>query len=206
MERQFGVSYMKTDRTNRTKCCLRSTIELGFHRGSKITLHALVGFLSCLLLSGVAFGLPQVAKSSDARPAAPSVAGTVTVIASQGQANDLAGVEVRLRSQVPESVSQSTVTGEDGRYQFTQLAAGTYTLEVTLEGFQPWVQVIVLGQEDSLIKNVTLQINSVAQQIEVHGQTSEISTQSAETTSSLSSEQLDTHSGCGSNAGGETEF
>ncbi len=192
MERQFGVSYMKTDRTNRTKCCLRSTIELGFHRGSKITLHALVGFLSCLLLSGVAFGLPQVAKSSDARPAAPSVAGTVTVIASQGQANDLAGVEVRLRSQVPGSVSQSTVTGEDGRYQFTQLAAGTYTLEVTLEGFQPWVQVIVLGQEDSLIKNVTLQINSVAQQIEVHGQTSEISTQSAETTSSLSSEQLDT--------------
>src|SRR6266699_1480131 len=117
MERQFGVPYMKTDRTNRTKCCLRSAIELGFHRGSKITLHALVGFLSCLLLSGVAFGLPQVAQSSDARPAAPSVAGTATVI--------------------PRSVSQSTVPGEDGRYQFTHLAAGTCTLAVPLEGFQP---------------------------------------------------------------------
>src|SRR5438132_11719453 len=111
----------KTDTTSLTRSCLRSPMEsrFGHDRGYKITLHVLVGFLSCLLLSGVAFGSPQAPKSSDARPAAPSVAGTVAVIASQGQANALAGVEVRLRSQAPGSVSQSTVTGEDGRYQFT---------------------------------------------------------------------------------------
>ena len=185
---------MKTDRRNGPRWCLRSPTvpRFGHDRGYAITLHILVGVLSCLLPSGVAFGLPQAAKSLDARPSGTSVAGTVTVITSQGQANDLAGVAVSLSSQVPGSVSQSTLTGEDGRYQFTQLAAGIYTLEADQEGFQSWVRVIVVGREDSLIENVTLQINSVTQQIEVHGQTSEILAQSAETTSSLSSEQLDT--------------
>ena len=185
---------MKTNRRSLSNCCLRSLTELGFphDRRSKITLYALFGFLSCLVLSGVAFGFPQAAKSSDAKPAAPSVAGTVTVITSQGQANDLAGVEVRLSTRVPGSIPQSTLTGEDGRYQFTHLAAGTYTLEVNQEGFQSSAQVIVLGQEESLIENITLRINSVTQEIEVHGQTSEIVAQSAEMTSSLSSEQLDT--------------
>lgn len=185
---------MKTDGRNGTKCCLHSPRELGFgrDRGYAITLQILVWFLSWLLLSGVAFGVPQAGKSLDARPSEASIAGTVTVITSQGQANDLAGVEVRLRSQAPGSVSQSTVTGEDGRYQFTQVAPGTYTVEVNQEGFQSWAQVIVVGQGDSFNENVRLQINSVTQQLEVHAKASEISVESAEATASLSSEQLDT--------------
>src|SRR4029077_7547209 len=96
------------------KRCLLSPIELRFahDRACKITLHVLVGFLSCILLSGVAFGVPQVAKSSEAQLAAPSPAGTFTVIKSQGQANDLAGAGVSLRSQAPGSVLRSTVTDE----------------------------------------------------------------------------------------------
>ena len=185
---------MKTDRRSGTKSCLRSPTELGFghDRGYTITFRVLVGFLSCLLLSSVAFGLPQAAKSLDARPSGASVAGSVTVNTSQGQTNGLAGVEVRLRSQATGSVSQSIVTGEDGRYQFTQVAPGTYTVEANQEGFQPWAKVIVVGQGDSFNENVRLQINSVTQQLEVHGESSEISAESAETTASLSSKQLDT--------------
>ncbi|PYU18023.1 MAG: hypothetical protein DMG32_26730, partial [Acidobacteria bacterium] len=84
------------------------------------------------------------------------------------------------------------MTGEDGRYQFTQVAPGTYTVEVNQEGFQSWAQVIVVGQGDSFNENVRLQINSVTQQLEVHAEASEISVESAEATASLSSEQLDT--------------
>ena len=183
---------MKTDRRNGPRWCLRSPTVPGFghDRGHAITLHILIGVLSCLLPSGAAFGLPQA--SLDARPSGTSVAGTITVITSQGQANELAGVEVRLRSQAIGSVSQSTVTGEDGRYKFARVAPGTYAVEVNQEGFQFWTKVVVVGQGDSLNENATLQINSVTQQIEVHGQTSEIVAQSAGTTSSLSSERLDT--------------
>src|SRR3984893_11696266 len=136
-----GVSYMKIIRSS-----IKRELRFAHDRGCRITFHVLVGFLSCFLLSGVAFGFPQAAKSSDAQPAAPSIAGSVTVVTRQGQTNELAGVAVSLRSQAPGSVSQSTVTGEDGRYQFTRLPAGTYALEVNQEGFQSWVRVIVLWQ------------------------------------------------------------
>src|SRR5205807_918364 len=66
------------------------------------------------------------------------------------------------------------------------------TVEVNQEGFQSWAKVILVGQGDSFYENVTLQINSVTQQLEVRGERSEISAESAETTASLSSEQLDT--------------
>jgi hypothetical protein len=118
-----------------TRKPLSSQLGFGHARGYTISLHVLFGFLSCLLLSGVAFSSPQAAKSSDTRQAAPSVAGTVTVMARQSEAASLAGVAVSLKSQTAGFVPQSTVTGEDGHYQFTQLAAGTYTLEVRLEGF-----------------------------------------------------------------------
>lgn len=123
--------------------------------------------------------------------ATASVEGRVKVATRQEQANDLAGVAVTLTSQSSESTSQSAVADENGRYQFAQLSAGTYTLEVTQDGFQPWAEIVALKEGEALIADISLQISSVTQQIEVRGQTSEISEQSAETKSSLSSEQLD---------------
>jgi hypothetical protein len=185
---------MKANRRSPSKRCLRPLSELGFaaDRGRKIALHALAGFLSCLLLASVTLGFPQTTKSNKAQPADPSIAGTVTVIVRQGQANGLAGVTVSLSSQEPGSVSQSTVTDDEGRYQFKQLVAGTYRLEVNHEGFQPWVHVIVLGQGDSLVENVPLLINGLAQEIEVQAQTPEILTQSAEPAATVTGAQAET--------------
>ena len=38
------------------------------------------------------------------------------------------------------------LTDEGGRFQFAQLATGTYTIEVNSEGFKPFVKTIVLGE------------------------------------------------------------
>jgi len=148
--------------------------------------------MSCLLLTRVASGLPQDGKNSDAHGAAPSITGRVSAITGQGETNDLAGVAVVLSSQAPGSILQSTVTDEGGRYQFIQLPVGSYTLEVSQDGFQSWAKIVMVGQGETLIENVYLQINNVTQEIEVHGQASDISAQSVETTSNLSSRELDT--------------
>jgi hypothetical protein len=169
----------------------RTGPRFGHHRGSKTTLHFLMGVLSCLWLAPATFGFPQKAKSGDAQAATSSIVGDVNVITGQGQVNSLAGVTVKLSDPNTKSALQSTLSDESGRYQFTQLVAGTYTLEVTVEGFKPWVKTSALGQGQVAAQDVTLEINSVAEQIEVRGETIDISTHSAETTTTVSNRELD---------------
>jgi len=54
------------------------------------------------------------------------------------------------------------------------------------------VKTIAVGQGPAAAEDVTLEINAVEQQIEVRGETFEISTHSAETTATVSNKELDT--------------
>ena len=62
---------------------------------------------------------------------------------------------------------RSMLTDEGGRFQFAQLATGTYTIEVNSEGFKPFVKTIVPGEGQAAAQDATLEIGSVDQQIEV---------------------------------------
>jgi hypothetical protein len=191
----FRCVDMKTNKKNCSKRRLPSMRELGFahERGCTITVHFLAGLLSCLLLARVTFAFPERAKSGDAQTAAPSsIAGKVTVITGQGRVNNLAGVAVKLTGPSAELTLQPTLTDENGGYEFTQLATGTYTLQVSAEGFKPWVKAIALGPGQAAAEDITLEINSVEQQIEVRGESFEISTHSAETTATVSNRELET--------------
>ena len=158
----------------------------------KIALYFLTGFLSCLSLAPVTFGSPQKALNTDAQSTASSIAGNVNVITGEAQTNSLAGVTVKLSDPRTESTLQSALTDEAGHFQFTQLAAGTYTLEATVEGFKPWVKTIALAPSQAVVEDVTVEINVVDQQIEVRGEDFEISTRSAEAAATISDRELDT--------------
>lgn len=168
--------------------------ELGFahHRGFRPTWHFLAVLLSCLSFVPFAFGIPQKEKPSDAPNTASSIAGNVSVITGQGQANSLAGVSAKISEPNTGSTLQSTLTDVSGRFQFTHLTAGTYTLEVSADGFKPWAKTIELAQSQTAVQDVRLEINSVVEQIEVQGENIEISTNNAETTATISDRQLDT--------------
>src|SRR6267142_6988146 len=119
---------MKTNKRSHAKRRLPPLTEQtsAHDRGWKITLHFLVGLLSCLSIVPATFGFPQKAKTSDAQAAAAPIAGNVNVITGQGQVNNLAGVTVKLTEPGTGSTLQSTLTDESGRFQFTpQLLAGT---------------------------------------------------------------------------------
>jgi hypothetical protein len=119
-------------------CVLRFLSGFGLTRDrrSKIALYSLTVLCAFLSLVRMAFGMLQKAKASDAQNAASSIAGTVNLDTNQSQANNLAGVTVTLSGPASGAAAKSAITDESGHFQFAQLTAGTYTLEVNAEGFR----------------------------------------------------------------------
>src|SRR6267154_588680 len=163
-----------------------------FHVAHKIPLHFVAGLLSCLAFAGVTFGSQQNAKSTDPQAAASSIAGSVNAVTGEGQMSNLADVTVKLSDPSAQFTPQSALTDEAGHFQFTQLPAGTYTLETSVDGFKPRVKTITLRQGQAAVEVITLEISSVDQQIEVQAEKFEISTRSAEAAETLSERELNT--------------
>ncbi len=184
---------MKTNKRRLSERRLPFLNDLGLAhvRRCKIAVYFLAGLLSSLLFARVTFGFPQKAKNSDAKAATSSIVGNVNVITGQGHVNNLSGLTVKLTDPTTGSALQSTLTDESGRFQFTQLVARTYTLEVSAEGFKPWVKTISLVQNQAAVEDIIVEINVVDQKIEVQGENLDISTHSAETSATVSNQELD---------------
>ncbi len=147
-----------------------------------------ISVTSLLLVCSTFARQPQDANSGVPKA---SVTGRMTVVSGEGATNSLAGVAVKLTGPSAQPTPQSTVTDADGHYEFTQLAAGTYTLEVSADGFKTWSATINLGATQALVKDVVLQISSVNQQVEVQGEAAEIATQNVAITATVNTEQLE---------------
>lgn len=157
-------------------------------RGPAITLGLLVPFVVHLV--GAAAGFAQERSTAASSSGASSIRGQARAITGQGQTDVLMGIEVTLSGPLPSATSSSTVTGENGQFLFEQLRPGTYRLEAGPEGFQPWVAMVTLGQGEASSQDIVLHIRSSVQGLEVHGDASEISTESTETTAALNEQVL----------------
>ncbi len=78
----------------------------------------------------------------------------------------LPGVDVSVTNTAT-GVTRAVVSNETGAYSLQSLPIGAYQLEVSLPGFQTFVQTGVLAVNDSANINVSLQVGQVAQTIEV---------------------------------------
>jgi hypothetical protein len=133
----------------------------------------------------------QQTQASNPGPATASVSGSLTVAAGEGVSNNLADIAVKLTGVSPSVAPQSAMTDTEGRFQFTHLAAGTYTLEASEEGFKPWSVTITVKAGQALVQDAVLQIISVDQQVEVRAEVTPIvATQSAVPAATVSDEQL----------------
>jgi Carboxypeptidase regulatory-like domain/TonB dependent receptor len=122
-----------------------------------------------------------------------SVTGRITVVTGEGTTNNLAGVTVKLTGPSLGPSPQTTVTDAEGRYEFTHLAGGTYTLEASADGFKPWSATLTLGadQAQALVKDILLKVSSVNQQVEVQAEVTEIATQNVAITATVNTDQLE---------------
>src|SRR6267154_877563 len=147
----------------------------------------------------ISIALPLLAVPAVARPpqgtnsgvSKASLSGKITVVSGDGVSNTIPGATLKLSGPPVGLAPQSTVTDAEGRYEFTHVAAGAYTLEASADGFKTWSTTITLGAEQALVKDVVLQISSVNQQVEVQGEAVEIATQNVAITATVNTDQLE---------------
>ncbi len=148
--------------------------------------------LGSTLLLRVGSGLAQVPNVSRPEATGASIEGVVTVADPQGQADAVPGVVVKLTSTSSAPESLSATTDAEGRYAFTKLSSGSYTIEARLDGFKPFAESVVVKQGDSKIENVRLELDKVVQKIEVRDKAAAVSTESSDSTATVSSRQFTT--------------
>ncbi|HYW99418.1 MAG TPA: TonB-dependent receptor [Candidatus Elarobacter sp.] len=142
----------------------------------------------------ILFAFPTVARQSqgtNSTASRASISGRITAISGEGATNVLPGVTVKLTGPSAGPAPQLTASDAEGHYEFTQLAAGTYTMEASADGFKAWSATITLGANQALVKDIVLQISSVNQQVEVQGEAAEIATQNVAITATVNTDQLE---------------
>jgi hypothetical protein len=137
---------------------------------------------------------PGFARDGDPSPqaATASISGRVSVASTQGVSNNLASITVKLSGPSPAVTSQEDLSDNEGRFTFPRLAPGTYTLNVSVDGFKPWTATVVLIAGQDAVQDAGLQLNLVEETVEVKGEATEIETESVSATATVSEQQLET--------------
>jgi|SRR5271157_329611 len=143
------------------------------------------------LMVGGSSGFAQIANVAVPEPATASIEGVVAV-AGQGQVDTVPGQLVKLTAPSSALNPLSVTTDAEGRYRFTNLSPGSYTIETRLEGFKPFAESVVVKPRDAKIENVSLELEKVIQKIEVRDKAAAVSTESAASTATVSTRQFTT--------------
>jgi carboxypeptidase family protein len=101
----------------------------------------------------------------------------------------LPGVEVTF-TQTDTGVVRSTVSNETGAYLLQNVPIGPYRLDVTLPGFQSFVQNGNLSVNDNAVFNVSLKIGQAAQTVEVQADTALVETRAVGVGQLIESERI----------------
>jgi hypothetical protein len=92
----------------------------------------------------------------------------------------VAGARVTIVN-VQTNVSQETTTGADGTYHFLALQPGAYKITVTATGFQTYTDTgITLQVNDQLRADVTLQVGTVAEHVDVSASALHVETENTQ--------------------------
>lgn len=147
-----------------------------------------------LILPALIVLAPVGAVAQSARGAAPSnagsIQGSVSLQENPGKSSPLSGATVRLSSANAGVPGWSTITDEDGAYRFAGLPSDTYTLEVSLAGFQTLTVTVDLTQGAILTRDVSLRLAATSQTAVVRETASSIATENASTATTVTSQQI----------------
>jgi hypothetical protein len=93
--------------------------------------------------------------------------GTVSVSSANGQSERLPGASLNLTRANPGQKTRSAVTNDQGEYKFTDLAAGTYTLQVGLSDFKQHTENVTIRAGSTTLKNIDLEVEVISGEVNV---------------------------------------
>src|SRR5262249_8576699 len=119
--------------------------------------------------------------------------GTVSGTVQDAQGGVVPGATVVLISEAQGTKSQPTVTNATGDYVFPNVAADTYTVEVSMQGFKTLQRknVKVSGGDRVAVPNVTLEVGGAAETVNVQAESPMIQAQSGERSYAVATEQIE---------------
>jgi hypothetical protein len=94
-------------------------------------------------------------------------------------ATGVAGITLTLTRNPPSGAPLSASTDENGRYEFSKLEAGAYTISITAPGFKTVSKPIAVGPKEQSVQDFTLQLDVVSEKVEVNETAPGVSTESA---------------------------
>jgi outer membrane receptor for ferrienterochelin and colicins len=105
-----------------------------------------------------------------------SLRGAIIAKRSDAQSYNLAGANLRLKgtAQLIEASSN-----DQGEYEFANLSAGEYTLEVSAEGFKNVSKVVVVRTSETLIENIILEVADIQESVTVKSASGAVQTTEA---------------------------
>jgi hypothetical protein len=89
------------------------------------------------------------------------------------------------------NATQSTTTAADGSYHFLALTAGTYKITATASGFRPYAtNELTVQVNDQLKLDITLEVGTVAEQVDVTGNVVHVETESTQLGDVIDSQKM----------------
>jgi hypothetical protein len=151
----------------------------------------------CLLLAlalGVAASAAcaQTTLGSAPQSSKGAIRGVVTVLGQQLEPIPLEGIRVELTEGSQDSQPLSTLTDSAGRYEFTHLSGGTYTVRVNQQGFKPFAETVSLNANETSVVGIALTLDTVVEKVEVKEKAASLSTENSSPASTVSNSQLET--------------
>ena len=149
--------------------------------------HAVVG---CALVLATLPAFAQTAPNTGQKAQVASIHGTLTTTQADASAG-LAGITVQLAAKPADGGHLTAETDDAGHYEFKDVTPGTYTISMNQAGFAAFTKSLELKPGETVIVDISLQLETVSEKVEVSEATQTIATEDATTpTVELTQRQL----------------
>ena len=136
--------------------------------------------VTCALLAPTVRALGQAPASNDDKLRLGAIHGTLSTTQENTSAG-LAGITVKLTVEPPDGNSLTADTDDSGRYEFSSLKPGSYTISVNQPGFKPVTKSLSLNGGQLAVVDIRVEFQTVSEKVEVNEQAQAIATESAST-------------------------
>jgi hypothetical protein len=134
--------------------------------------------VAVVLLFAISSAFPQDAPPPKASAQAGSIRGTISTM-QDNVLSGVAGISVKLSGDSLHGAPLSSDTDEHGGYEFKNLDPGTYTVSIALQGFKSITKPVALGPKQQLVQDFTLELEVLAEKVEVKETAASIATETA---------------------------
>jgi hypothetical protein len=121
--------------------------------------------------------LPVSGQESGNQTQTGGIRGTIST-KQEEVSSDLSGISVLLSSVLAEGTPLSVETDEAGHYEFKGLKPGNYKVSVSQQGFKAVSKAVSVAPGQTAVQDLTLELETVAEKVEVQEQNQVISTES----------------------------